>query len=509
MPNEKPTKTRTSKPKKMDDLAITYYKIDAPYTTFRKIVQWVKRNIVLKQFDFSTREGAKEAVEFVSGSYEQLHILPFTDVSDEDYTYYTRLLRVYCKKQRDMSIEEFEQKALPIKVSRHNLHEEKVAWTAGNATNSVHDEAGSLKGFEYSPQLMYDFHYLLAETFVRNHFYEQIQPYRNEWEKQVARFVYQFHGAKKEILTPQDDYIQEVFTKTIQDEYPDERFLVAQAQSLNSYIPMFYMREVHNHRLLSELLPDYLKQFKKVKSERVPKERKQTIKKMVYETNGNIQPSHRKLMNENVFLTDFGEVEVHNEMEINAFHQAERDYKLFRAHIALPPKRKEVSLRFKKLGNLNATGSYFTETKDIIVDIRSVDAFTHEIGHYIDYEWSEEGQLCKQDAFQPIYDAYCEWVKRNIVQLPVSHPIRKQWVGNSNYNHAYYLQKLEVFARVFEIYVWEVVPPIILGKDKLDEVLFPKDNEFHLQVLAYFEELFNIKESQSLRSDSTATSSSK
>lgn len=505
MPSEKTTKTRTPKPKTIDDLAITYYKIDAPYTTFRKIVQWVKRNIVLKQFDFSTREGAKEAVEFVSGTYEQLHILPFTDVSDEDYTYYTRLLRVYCKKQ-DISIEEFEQQALPFKVSRHNLHEEKVAWVAGNATNSVHDEAGSLKGFEYNPQLMYDFHYLLAETLVRNHFYEHIQPHRKEWEKQVARFVYQFHGTEKEILTPQDDYIQQVFTKTIQDEYPDKRFLIVQAQSLNSYISMFYMREVYNHRLLSELLPDYLQQFKKVKSERVPKERKQAIKKLVNETNDNIQPSHRKLMNDNVFLTDFGEVEVHNEMEISAFHRAETDYQVFRSHIVLPPKREEVSLRFKKLGNLNATGSYFTETKDIIIDIRSVDAFTHEIGHYIDYEWSEEGQLCEQEAFQPIYEAYCERIKINIGKLPVSHPIRKRWVSNNNYNRAYYLQKQEAFARVFEMYVWEVVPSITLGKDELDESLFPSDDAFRLQVIAYFKELFNLKESPSLRSVSNATS---
>lgn len=509
MTSEKPTRKRTSKPKTMDDLAITYYKIDAPHTTFRKVVQWAKRNIILKQFDFSTREGAQEAIDFVNGPYEQLRIFPFTNISDEDYTYYTRLLRVYCKKQNEMSIEEFEKEALPFKILRHNLFEEKVAWTAGNMTNPAHGESGLLTGVEYERQLMYDFHFLLAETLVRNHFHENIQEFRKHWEQKLAQFVYRFYGSKKEIMVPEDDYIETVFTQTIQKEHPDETFIVARAKSLNSFISTFYMRDVTNHAMLSELLPLYLEGFKKVKSERVPQERKQTPKKMVYETNDNIQPSHLRLMKENAFLTDFDEVEVHNEMNIEVFYQAENDYRIFRKHIPLPPKQKGTTLRFKKLGNLNATGVYYSDTKDIIVDIRSMDALVHEIGHYIDNVWSTEGRLCNANAFQPLYDTYSKRVQANVGKLPVTHAMRKRWVGNSNYNRWYYLNKQEVFARVFEIFVWEVVPSISLGKDELDDVLFPADKEFRMQVIAYFEELFSTKESHSLRTVSNATSSRK
>jgi len=494
---------RTYKVKELDDLTITYYKQDEPHKTLRKAIQWVKRFVIANRFDCSTTESAYEAIEYVNGPYQQLDILSYEDegVSEKDYAYFSNLLRIYCKKGK-LTVAEFQHQGVPFLLERKNLSHTVKAWVAGNCSNPSHGVEGQLVDEGYDYHLMLDFHYVLAETLVLNEFYRFMTNYRLEWQEKLAEMLYLFYGKKHEIHIPtKDKEMQEFLIQYVKRAYPNRDITPVKHKDMDYHVRGFHLEKMTYPNLQKEYFPLYLKQFKGVKTgsfkhhiSRVHRE------KNVYETNRNIRPHIRQLMKDNEFLGHFGEVEIHNDLSVDVFHQMEEAFKLFCSYVPLPSTEGRSVLRFKKLGKQNAFGLYYPDRLNILVDIRRIHVFTHEIGHYIDYEWEPGERRSEQPAFVPLYEEYCRLITEGIEACPLTHPSRKNWEKRNGYNREYYLRKKEAFARMFEIFVSEVVPHTMLSKPSLNSYLFPDSHSFREDVVTYFVDLLNISETLIMRS---------
>lgn len=503
-----PTATkRTYKVKELDELTMTYYKQDGVEKVLRKAIQWVKRFVIANRFDCSTTESAYEAIEYVNGPYQQLTILDYEEegFSDEDYTYYSDLLRIYCNKG-NLTVAEFQHQGVPFLLERKTLSKTEQAWVAGNYSHSKHGVRGQLVDEGYDYHLMFDFHYVLAETLVLNDFYQFVSNYREEWQEKLAEFLYLFNGMRNELYIPtKDEDMQAYLMQYVKKAYPGRSVTAVKHKKIDEkYVDGFYLKDMTYPELQSEYVFRYLRQFKGVKRGSNQKYAKNVYgvygEKNVYETNRNIRPAIQKLMEDNEFLGYFGSVEIHNDLAVDVFRQMEEAFKIFRSYIPLPNTEARSVLRFKKLGKHNANGLYYPDRLNILVDIRKVHAFTHEVGHYIDYEWETGHRRSEEPEFVPLYEEYCQLITEAVEAYPPTHPSRKNWNKGNKYNREYYLRKKEAFARMFEIFVSEVVPQTMLSKPSLNSYLFPESHSFREKVVLYFVRLLNIRQTLTMRS---------
>lgn len=106
----------------------------------------------------------------------------------------------------------------------------------------------------------------------------------------------------------------------------------------------------------------------------------------------------------------------------------------------LPQGMVSPELKFRKLGKHKATGLYHPTFNIIAVDVRDTTSFIHEFGHYLDFTYQGGEEECSlQDDFADILASYQDTLPRNTSK------------------YAYFKTPTEVFARGFELWVFETI----------------------------------------------------
>lgn len=174
--------------------------------------------------------------------------------------------------------------------------------------------------------------------------------------------------------------------------------------------------------------------------------------------NKNIQDA----MTKSKFLKHgFKFVEYDNDTDLDKIARLETEWKTTKEQLPRPTDTPD--LRFRKLGKHKAWGLYSAFHNAICIDIRNVNSFIHEYGHFLDFKL-HASNLSMQADFQPIIKSY-----RN--------EIHKQ-LGNDSYvikKLNYYLTPTEVFARAYELYM----------RERLTNSSFLKDDDAYNELDEY------------------------
>lgn len=210
-----------------------------------------------------------------------------------------------------------------------------------------------------------------------------------------------------------------------------------------------------------------------------------------YMTKKNITKKIKNFMGNNSFLNMFGYVEADETCELEKLNRLEEEFIEFSTLLPMPV-LKDQSLRFRRLGNIKADGVYYYIFNSLCVNLDGVYSFTHEMLHMIDFK---EGLLSLNNDFKQIINMYTSIVNEQIERLDKSDYIYTTWHSKKKYNKDYYLNGAEIFARMGEIYVSE-----ILGiksslvkrnfKKGIDAFVYPVDEELLSLTKVYFDNMF-------------------
>lgn len=172
-----------------------------------------------------------------------------------------------------------------------------------------------------------------------------------------------------------------------------------------------------------------------------------------YMTKKNINPKIADAMANSKFLQQgFSYVEYDNDVEIVKAEQISNEWA--KVYPMLPKCKELPVLRFRKLGKHNALGIFFPAFNCIGVDLRTVQSFMHEYGHYIDYNLNETN-LSLTPEFKNIVASYKTTLRSDYMGSFVG---KKEW---------YYCTPTEVFARGFEIYLSSKVKTSLLKEPEV------------------------------------------
>lgn len=161
-----------------------------------------------------------------------------------------------------------------------------------------------------------------------------------------------------------------------------------------------------------------------------------------FETKSYIKQETQNVMGTTMFLKNFTYVELDNEVDLDKFNEVNAYYAEFSERFAhlLPTHNDNTVLRIRKLGNYRAAGIYFEMLQTVAIDLRHMDSFVHEIGHFND---ARAGRISLTPEF--IADVVVPFTR----EFSEHYKIHKH-ISISMYN--YYVTASEVFARAFELY---------------------------------------------------------
>ncbi|EOH52450.1 hypothetical protein UA3_02576 [Enterococcus faecium EnGen0263] len=173
-----------------------------------------------------------------------------------------------------------------------------------------------------------------------------------------------------------------------------------------------------------------------------------------WQTKKNINKETHDVMLETKLNRCFNLVEIDNDVDLELFHKFEDEME--EVFYVLPQVVNSPDLRLRKLGNYHALGLYHALSNTITIDFRGpedqrninyvpkengINSFIHEYGHFLDYNFREDGQLMSMNPdFKTIVTKYRE----NIQRLGPESLVKKR--------SEYYGTPTEIFARAFEIY---------------------------------------------------------
>lgn len=177
------------------------------------------------------------------------------------------------------------------------------------------------------------------------------------------------------------------------------------------------------------------------------------------------------------------------EVDTQKYDGQEFDYKQFKTVEAdfeqicnkLPHALAYPELKFRKLGKHKATGLYDPILNIIAVDVRDTTSFIHEYGHYLDYNHGTNGEYSLSEEFEFIISSYKNnfnlfFVKkeeelrstlmalgkeRNGYELiSIKEKLKAEELDNLRAAKKlidYYTTPTEIFARGFELWVFETI----------------------------------------------------
>ncbi|CAG7651582.1 LPD1 domain-containing protein [Paenibacillus allorhizosphaerae] len=213
----------------------------------------------------------------------------------------------------------------------------------------------------------------------------------------------------------------------------------------------------------------------------------------VWQLKKNIPQKTLSRMSNNSFLTHYGTVELDADVDLKKFKELEAEFRRMSRIVPLPP-APEYSFRIRKLGNYRAAGLFFPSFKATLVDLDGISSYMHESAHQVDYQLGTKfDRLSDQFSFLDVYEKYEQCVRQAIARMPADDAFVQRWKGKTKYNADYYLRRTEVFARSFELYLYEVkgIQSSFLDA-KYDSPVYPKDPEFLKAVEAYFDKVLPV-----------------
>ena len=199
----------------------------------------------------------------------------------------------------------------------------------------------------------------------------------------------------------------------------------------------------------------------------------------VFQTKKQITKEKLALMDSSKLLGKFSFVEIDNDIDNDTYRFIEEAIDKF--PWVLPSNK--VELRFRKLGNYKATGLWFPYMNNLCVDIRDVSSFVHEYGHAIDY------LLARNKGSQ---------LSLEVDFVDIRTKVFKEYQAMKLDKLGYYGTPTEIFARAFEVYVYNkayISSLLQLSKDKdLVKAYAPfADEQFYLDMIEpYFDKLLGV-----------------
>ena len=202
-----------------------------------------------------------------------------------------------------------------------------------------------------------------------------------------------------------------------------------------------------------------------------------------FETKKNIPEKILKSMKNSRLNNYFGYIEFDELTDLSKLPQIEEEFINFASSIGFN-KREDHAFRIRRLGKYRAGGIYFPYQKTLCIDLGSPASTVHEIMHLIDYT-SGPLRLSSLYNFRNLFNAYIEIVQKKVDSLPDGDTFKEEWYGKTKYNHKYYLDPVEVFARAGEVYIKHIKNFDNSLIDATDKILYPKNKSF-LDLTAYY-----------------------
>lgn len=261
------------------------------------------------------------------------------------------------------------------------------------------------------------------------------------------------------------------------------------------------------------MLPEFIKQtfYIKDKVDRAVKDTSDYARS--FQTKKHINKSTQEVMKNNKFLSKYGYVEIDNDVSIEKFHKLEKEFEALTKKIYVP-ECKDHSFRIKKLGKHRAAGLYYPEPiRATIFDLDYPDAYVHELGHQIDYVLGKEVMLSETIRFKRVAELYEREVNKTVDGLSDDDSFKSVWKGKTKFNSSYYLQPTEIFARSFELYLWNKGIETSFLKKEYNSPVYPKSEDFLNVTKNYFDELLSFfkpdkeKQEKKIEKKSTAAAS--
>ena len=170
------------------------------------------------------------------------------------------------------------------------------------------------------------------------------------------------------------------------------------------------------------------------------------------------------------------------EFDYNLFRKVEEDFE--EICNKLPHASAQPELKFRKLGKHKATGLYAPFLNILAVDVRNTESFIHEYGHYLDYKHGDKASesYSLEDNFEHIIIAYSnnfKIISKKLEDVLLTRLIKAskesasgisvasleekrlsaelELLKNSNKMFDYFTTPTEIFARGFELWVFETI----------------------------------------------------
>lgn len=166
------------------------------------------------------------------------------------------------------------------------------------------------------------------------------------------------------------------------------------------------------------------------------------------------------------------------EFDYNLFRKVEEDFE--EICNKLPHASAQPELKLRKLGKHKATGLYAPFLNILAVDVRNTESFIHEYGHYLDYKHGGKENYSLRDDFEHIITSYSNNFKiiskkkeddlltrlmkasKDPIPSVVSLEEKRlsselELVKQTEKMFDYFTTPTEIFARGFELWVFETI----------------------------------------------------
>ncbi|MBU8908176.1 hypothetical protein [Desertibacillus haloalkaliphilus] len=428
--------------------------------------------------------------------------------------YYLRLLASCSDSTKESEVRDH----VPLEVTVRNHEGSDTGYSLLHGTFSkrkikgtkVHGVKWKMKsGISYTA--LYDMKTLLAETLIHNALDQFAVENKDLLQYQVVKHFllkdqrHPVRRQKNEITIPSNHTMAGEWKRIVKSQCRDiSEDCFIENDALNEYLPIFQLAEVGDVDIKQYkmfILPEFLHQmdYLRLKTKHEVEQSKDYAKS--YQTKKHITKEKRERMDNNEFLRRFGFVELDNDVCMDKFATVEKDFLELLNHVYMPDCREgnnKHSFRIRKLGKQRAAGLYYpAPIRSLNFDLSHPSAFVHELGHLLDNELSSKPNslLSEQMDFRPVLDQYVQQVTDKVKRLDKNDPFRQQWEGKSKFNGSYYCMPTEVFARCYEVYVWNKgIRSSLLKKDYSDKIIYMLEDTFVEQVKSYFDSLFSFFE---------------
>lgn len=502
----------------VEDFTIRLSKDISEYRMFelhQKVLQSLQRQMRKHFEEMETYEQLEEFLKGISFGSSKIEIQSLQTMEDQMFRDYLVELLARCAKVKNNSPYTFDNYKylfpLKLKASYFSMDygkmKEKDAYSLGKQrfAKRYHDGTWYLTRTGCKTARIMDLAVICSEIFLVN-FIEQFT-IKNQGlylykmtEQLLERQNYSIETFN-ELPLPTEEKSRKIIVDTMNkyDLLPSHTTLTDDDE-LNDFGQHFIL-EIDGSRIVNysmniikTMLPEFIKQtfYIKDKVDRSVKETSDYARS--FQTKKHINKSTQEVMKNNKFLSKYGYVEIDNDVNLEKFNQLEKEFEDLTKKIYVP-ECKDHSFRIKKLGKHRAAGLYYPDPiRATIFDLDYPDSYIHELGHQIDHVLGKEVMLSETIRFKRVAELYEKEVNKTVNELPDDNGFKTVWKGKTKFNSSYYLQPTEIFARSFELYLWNKGIKTSFLKKDYDSPVYPKSEEFLNVAKNYFEELFSFFE---------------